>query len=135
MRRSPQPYPPPRQTPFNKTRSDLDPSFAYDMSDYGHFGYDPALGPPDPNSPVQDQYTGTWEMFTLLNDDPRVGQMLTHHVLDTTVNRMVYITSGKLRGIDLGGNLTFEAHVTGGGVPAYTYEWSVRKKGMPPRQS
>jgi hypothetical protein len=123
------PFPPPRQTPLNKARNDLDPSLAYDMSEYGHVGYDPDLGPPDPNTPVHDQYTGTWEMFTPLNDDPRVGQLLARHVLNAAVNPLVYITSGNLRGIDLGGNVTFEAHVTGGGIPAYTYDWSIQEEG------
>lgn len=38
------PYPPVRQTPINVAMRDLDPSLVYDMSDYGHFGCDPALG-------------------------------------------------------------------------------------------
>ncbi len=58
------PYPPPRQTPLNQKMSDLDPSLCFDVSEYGHLGYDPDLGPPDPDGPVQDQYTGTWD-FTL----------------------------------------------------------------------
>jgi hypothetical protein len=123
------PYPPPRQTPLNQARNDLDPSLAYDMSEYGHLGYDPDLGLPDPDKPVQDQYTGTWEMFTPLNDDPRVGQMLAKHVLNAAMNPMVYITNGELEEIKVGDGVTFEAHVTGGGVPAYTYEWSVKKEG------
>jgi len=123
------PYPPVRQTPLNKARNDLDPSLAYDMSKYGHLGYDPALGPPDPNNPVQDQYTGTWEMFTPLSDDPRVGRMLAKYVLNAAVNPMVYLTNGEVEGIAEGESVTFEAHVTGGGVPSYTYEWSVKKAG------
>ena len=123
------PYPPPRQTPLNKARSDLDPSVAYDMSDYGHFGYNPALGPPDPNGPVQDQYTGTWEMWTPLNADPRVGQMLARYVLNAAVNPMVYITNGEVEDSEEGQSVTFEAHVTGGGIPGYTYQWSIRKEG------
>ncbi len=120
------PCPPPRQTALNKARTDLDPSLAYDMSDYGHFGYDPDLSPPDPNGPVQDQYTGTWAMYSPPDDDPRVGQMLAEHVLNAAVNPMVYITNGNLRGIDLGESVTFEAHVVSG-TPAYTYEWSKNK--------
>ncbi|MCK5256553.1 MAG: hypothetical protein KAQ81_11050, partial [Deltaproteobacteria bacterium] len=123
------PFPPVRQTPLNQARSDLDPSLVYDMSDYGHLGYDPALGQPDPNSPVQEQYTGTWAMFTPPNDDPTVGQVLAKHVLNAAVNPMVYITNGELEGIAAGESVTFEAHVTGGGVPAYTYEWSIKKEG------
>ena len=122
-------YPPPRQTPLNQARSDLDPSLAYDMSDYGHFGYDPAIGTTDQNGPVQDQYTGTWVMYTPPNDDPRVGKMLAKHVLNAAMNPMVYITNGELEEIKVGDGVTFEVHVTGGGVPAYTYEWSVKKEG------
>ncbi len=123
------PYPPPRQTPLNKARNDLDPSLAYDMSEYGNLGYDPALGPPDPNTPVQDQYTGTWEMFTPISDDPRVGQMLASYVLSAAVNPVVYLTNGEVEGIEEGENVSFEAHVTGGGVPAYSYEWSIKEEG------
>jgi hypothetical protein len=123
------PYPPVRQTPLNRTRNDLDPSLAYGMSEYGNLGYDPALGAPDPNNPVQDQYTGTWEMFTPFNDDPRVGRMLAKYVLNAAVNPMVYLTNGEVEGIAEGGNVSWEAHVTGGGAPAYTYEWSVKKEG------
>jgi hypothetical protein len=123
------PYPPPRQTPINQARNDLDPSLAYDMSEYGHLGYDPALGPPDPDNPVQDQYTGTWEMFNPFSDDPRVGKMLAKHVLNAAVNPMVYLTNGEVEAIAEGESVTFEAHVTGGGVPAYTYAWSVKEEG------
>ena len=35
------PYPPPRQT--TDARDDLDPSLAYDVSEYGHLGYDPGM--------------------------------------------------------------------------------------------
>jgi hypothetical protein len=77
------PYPPPRQTRENSKRGDMDPSLAFDISEYGHLGYDPALGPPDPNGPVQDQYTGTWAMYRPPNDDPRVGQLLAAQVLES----------------------------------------------------
>ncbi len=123
------PYPPVRQTPLDEEMSAFDPSLAFDLSDYGHLGYDPDFGPPDPNGPVQEQYTGTWDMWELPNDDPRVGAILAKHVLNAAVNPMVYITNGNLRGIDLGETVTFEAHVTGGGTPAYTYEWSVKEAG------
>jgi hypothetical protein len=122
------PYPPPRQTPITEKMSDLDPSLCFDMSEYGHLGYDPAMGPPDPNSPVQDQYTGTWELYIPPNDDPRVGEMFANHVLNAAVNPMVYITNGNLRGSALGESVTFEAHVVSGtGVPVNTYEWSKNK--------
>jgi hypothetical protein len=121
------PYPPPRLVPMDVPRDEFDPSLTYDVSDYGHLGYDPAMGPPDPNGPVQDQYTGTWDMYTPPNDDPRVGEILARHVLNAAVNPMVYLTNGELEGINEGGSVTWEAHVTGGGVPAYTYEWSTKE--------
>lgn len=75
------PYPPPRRTPANKPRDDLDPSLAYDVSAYGHLGYDPALGPPDPQRPVQAQYRGTWDLWIPPNDNPEVGRFLADHVI------------------------------------------------------
>jgi hypothetical protein len=75
-------YPPPRQAPLDRARDDMDPSLAYEVSDYGHIGYDPSLGPPDPNGPVQDQYTGTWALWRPPNADLRVGQLLAEHVLN-----------------------------------------------------
>lgn len=54
------------------------------------------LGLPDPNGPVQDQYTGTWALYTPPSDDPRVGQMLARHVLNAAVNPIVYITNGEI---------------------------------------
>ncbi len=79
------PYPPPRQTPLNKARDDMDPSLAYDVSDYGHLGYDPSLGAPDPDQPVQGQYTGTWALYRPPNADPRVGQLLAKYVLKAAI--------------------------------------------------
>jgi hypothetical protein len=76
------PYPPVRQTPINQARSDLDPSLVYDISAYGHLGYDPSLGPPDDDNPVQDQYTGTWSMYATTGDDPRMGRLMAKHVLE-----------------------------------------------------
>ena len=52
------PYPPPRQSSSTTPRDDLDPSLAADLSDYGQLGYNPASGAPNPNAPVQNQYTG-----------------------------------------------------------------------------
>jgi hypothetical protein len=75
------PYPPPRQTPLDTPLGDLDPSLAYEVSDYGHLGYTQELGPPDPDSPVQEQYTGTWAYYHPPNADPRVGELLAKHVL------------------------------------------------------
>jgi len=81
------PYPPPRHTPLNKKMSDLDPHLAFDLSDYGHLGYDPDLGPPDLNGPVQEQYRGTWEMYRPPNNDPRVGKLLAKHVLNAALGK------------------------------------------------
>ncbi len=75
------PYPPPRQK--SGARDDLDPSLAYDLSDYGHLGYDEtgASGDPDPNAPVQDQYTGTWAMWSPPNADERLAELMAAYVL------------------------------------------------------
>lgn len=73
------PYPPPRQT--TSAREDLDPSLAYDVSEYGHLGYNPALGMPGLYGPVQDQYTGTWAFYRPPNLDIRLADMLADHVL------------------------------------------------------
>ncbi|MCP4715999.1 MAG: hypothetical protein GY868_12855 [Deltaproteobacteria bacterium] len=80
------PYPPPRQTPADEKRDDMDPSLAYDISEYGHLGYDSELGAPDPNAPVQEQYTGTWAYYRPPSDDPRVGQLLAKHVLNMALD-------------------------------------------------
>jgi hypothetical protein len=76
------PYPPPRQTPLTKARNDLDPSLAYDLSAYGHLGYNPANGKPSDNEPVQNQFGGTWAMWTPPNDDPEVIQLLSSEIID-----------------------------------------------------
>jgi hypothetical protein len=80
------PYPPVRQTPLHAKMSDLDPALCFDTSEYGHLGYNPDLGPPSPDGPVQDQYKGTWDYYRPPNDDPRVGQMLAEHVLEFILN-------------------------------------------------
>ena len=74
------PYPPPRLAPPDKARSDLDASLAYDVSEYGHLGYDPDQGPPNPGQPVQEQYRGSWATWMPPNDNPRVGKFLARHV-------------------------------------------------------
>jgi len=121
-------YPPPRQQPIHKERKDMDPSLAYDLSDYGHLGYDPEAGPPDPNAPVQNQYTGTWAMYVTPSDDPRIGKLLAKHVLNAVVNPMVYITNGEIPSITEGQSITWQAHVQSG-TPGYTYEWFIKKDG------
>jgi len=122
------PYPPPRQTPMDEKMDAFDPSLVFDMSDYGHLGYDSALGAPDPNGPVQDQYTGTWAMWAIPNDDPRMGKILAKHVMNAAINPMVYITNGESEDAEVGESVTWEAHVVTG-TPDYTYEWSSRKEG------
>jgi len=78
------PYPPPRQTALNSARGDMDPSLAYAVSEYGHLGYDETgvSGSPDPNEPVQYQYTGTWAYYRPPNADPRIGKLMAKHVMD-----------------------------------------------------
>jgi hypothetical protein len=122
------PYPPPRLVPMDVPRDEFDPSLTYDVSDYGHLGYDPDLGSPDPNAPVQDQYTGTWDMYKPADDDPRVGKILAKHVLNAAIKPMVYVTNGELEGVEAGGVVTWEAHVVTG-TPDYSYEWSIKKEG------
>jgi len=80
-------YPPPRLTPLEEKREDMDPSLAFDLSDYGNLGYDAKLGPPDPEKPVQNQYSGTWDLYIPPNDDPRLGQLLGKQVLRTVLER------------------------------------------------
>lgn len=121
-------YPPPRQQPIDESRTDMDPSLAYDLSDYGHLGYDPDIGPPDPNAPVQNQYTGTWVMYVTPSDDPKMGQLLAKHVLNAVVNPMVHITNGEIASITEGQSITWQANVQSG-TPGYTYEWFIKKDG------
>jgi hypothetical protein len=122
------PYPPPRQQPLDESLKDMDPSLAYDLSDYGHLGYDPANGPPDPNAPVQDQYTGTWAMYVTPGGDPRLGNILAKHVLHAAINPMVYITNNEIEKIAAGRSVTWQANVVSG-TPEYTYEWFIKKDG------
>jgi protoheme ferro-lyase len=122
-------YPPPRQGPLDKALSDLDPSLVYDNSDYGHLGYNPALGPPDSTRPVQEQYSGTWDVFATIDDNPLFGKMLAQHVLNATINPLVYITNKEVKNsITAGESIVWQAHVSGG-KPPYRYEWSIKKQG------
>jgi len=44
----------------------------------------------------------------------------------------VYITTnGEVEEITSDETVTFEAHVTGGGTPPYTYEWATKREGAP----
>lgn len=75
------PYPPPRLTPPDRPRDDLDPSLAFDVSDYGHLGYDAARGRPSERGPVQQQYRGTWDLWQPPNGDPGVARFLADKVV------------------------------------------------------
>jgi hypothetical protein len=77
---SAQPYPPERQTAITSAMRTADPNLAYAVSEYGHLGYDPALGPPNPNGPVQGQYSGSWAMWKPASASPLVGGYLAAKV-------------------------------------------------------
>jgi hypothetical protein len=77
------PYPPPRLTPADRPRDDLDPSLAYDVSEHGHLGYDPARGRPRADGPVQRQYRGTWDLWQPPNGDPGVAVFLADKVIES----------------------------------------------------
>ena len=85
-----QAYPPTRQAKLDQRRDDLDPSLAYDVSEFGHLGYQAELGSADPNQPVQDQYKGTWSMWQVTEDHYAVAEFLadkvTDHIESTNVN-------------------------------------------------
>jgi hypothetical protein len=68
-----QPYPPLRQSSATAAIGALDPNLAFAVSEYGHLGYDPNQGAPDLNAAVQNQYTGTWALWTPPSDSPLVG--------------------------------------------------------------
>jgi len=74
-------YPPPRQSPADRAREDIDPSLAFDVPAFGHLGYDVTKGAPSDDKPVQNQYTGTWAMWVPANDDPRMGELLAGEVV------------------------------------------------------
>jgi hypothetical protein len=76
-----QPYPPPRQTPITQARQDTDPSLGFDISAYGHLGYDSSQGVPNEYEPVQEQYRGTWELWQSPSTDPRIGKLLAGQVI------------------------------------------------------
>lgn len=83
------PYPPLRQAPLDQNRDSFDPSLAFDLPAYGHLGYDPALGLPDTDNPVQDQYAGTWVLWEPINKAPGLGKMLAKHILEVLDNPYV----------------------------------------------
>ena len=77
-----QPYPPLRQASRTESLDDLDPSLAYDVSAFGHLGYDSKIGPPSEERPLQDQYTGTWAMWKVSEDHKAVAQFLADKVIE-----------------------------------------------------
>ena len=77
-----QSYPPPRQTPPDKRRDDLDPSLVFDVSHFGHLGYDADAGAPSDLEPVQNQYTGTWSMWQVTKDYKGLAEFLADKVVE-----------------------------------------------------
>ena len=77
-----QSYPPPRQAKLNERRNDLDPSLAYDVSEFGHLGYRSELGAPNLSQPVQDQYSGTWSMWKVTEDHHALAKFLADKVIE-----------------------------------------------------
>ena len=75
-------YPPSRQAPLNKRRDDLDPSLAFDVSHFGHLGYDSESGMPSETQPVQNQFTGTWSMWKVTDDHRAVAEFLADKVVE-----------------------------------------------------
>ena len=74
-------YPPPRQAKLNERRNDLDPSLAYDVSEFGHLGYRSELGAPNLSQPVQNQYSGTWSMWKVTEDHHALAKFLADKVV------------------------------------------------------
>ena len=66
-----------------RMHDDLDPSLAFDVSDYGHLGYDAARGRPSERGPVQQQYRGTWDLWQPPNGDPGVARFLADKVVES----------------------------------------------------
>jgi hypothetical protein len=79
-------YPAPRQTPVGQPLSRVDPEIVFDVPPFGHLGYDPALGSPSNDFPVQNQYTGTWSIWVPMDDSPRLAEHLASVVLSVINN-------------------------------------------------
>ena len=82
-----QPYPPQRQTALDQKRNDLDPSLAFDVSHFGHLGYDPTMGSPSQTEPTQSQYNGTWSMWRVEEDHQLVAEFLADKVIEHIESR------------------------------------------------
>ncbi len=76
------PYPAPAQPKPNGSLGLEDPSLVFDVSAYGHLGYDPASGAPNPEAPVQGQYAGTWSMYRPPNASYELMEILADAVLE-----------------------------------------------------
>ena len=79
-------YPEARQTPAGQPLSRLDPQIVFDVPPFGQLGYDPALGSPSNDFPVQNQYTGTWSIWVPMDDSPRLAEHLASVVLSVINN-------------------------------------------------
>ncbi len=101
------------------------------MSDFGHLGYDALLGAPDPDNPVQDQYSGTWAMYAPPDGDSRVGQLLAKQVVNAIIKPMVYLSNGEKEGTAVGQSVTFRANLVTGGTSPYSYAWSIKEAADP----
>lgn len=74
-------YPEARQTAPDRPISRVDPALVFDVPPFGHLGFDPRAGAPDTDSPVQNQYTGTWSIWVPMDDDPDLARFLAQVVL------------------------------------------------------
>ncbi len=81
-------YPPQRQTPMGSKMSEGDPSLVFEVSAFGHLGYSQSDGPPDASKPVQGQYRGTWSMYRVASESPRLVSLLAKHVLSAVRDRL-----------------------------------------------
>jgi hypothetical protein len=63
-------------------RDDLDPSLAFDVSHFGHLGYDFEAGMPSEKQPVQNQYAGTWSMWQVTDDHRAVAEFLADKIVE-----------------------------------------------------
>lgn len=76
-------YPEVRQTPPDTPMSRVDPAIVFDVPPFGHLGYDPTIGAPDTDSPVQNQYTGTWSIWVPMDNDPDLARFLAQIVVSS----------------------------------------------------
>ena len=60
----------------------MDPSLVFDVSHFGHLGYDADAGAPSDLEPVQNQYTGTWSMWQVTKDYKGLAEFLADKVVE-----------------------------------------------------